>query len=309
MFPGQGSQSVGMGRAFYETFPAARTVYEEAEAILGYDIARLCFDGPADRLNLTEYTQPALLTASIAALRLLEPAGLEPLAVAGHSLGEYSAVVASGGLTFGDALSLVNKRGQYMAEAVPNGSGLVAAILGLSPEQVREACREASEVGIVAPANFNCPGQIVIAGEKAAVERAIECAKAKGCRKVVPLPVSVPVHTPLMQSAADRLAAELARVTWSDLAVPLVNNVEAKVLRRADEVQASFIRQLPSPVLWEDSIRTMSAMGVTTFIEVGPGAVLTGLIKRILPNAVTFNVCDPKSLETTMNALQVNRQA
>lgn len=308
VFPGQGSQSVGMGRAFYDASPAARQVYDEAAAVLGWDVAALCFEGPADRLNLTEYTQPALLTASVAALRLLEPAGIRPVAVAGHSLGEYSALVAAGGVTFGAAVALVQKRGRYMADAVPPGSGLVAAVLGLDGEAVKAACREAAAVGVVAAANFNCPGQVVIAGEKTAVERAIELAKAKGCRKALPLPVSVPVHTPLMQAAADRLAKDVAATAWSDLAVPLVNNAEARAIRRAAEVQASLIRQLPSSVLWEDSVRAMAAMGVKTFIEVGPGTVLTGLIKRILPEATTLNVQDPKSLEATLNALSVKRE-
>lgn len=307
VFPGQGSQSVGMGRALYEAYPAVRTIYEEASSVLGYDVAALCFEGPADRLNLTDYTQPALLTSSVAALRLLEPAGAKPLAVAGHSLGEYSAIVAAGGLAFRDAVWLVQKRGRYMAEAVPPGSGLVAAILGLTGDTVREICREASPVGVVAAANFNCPGQVVIAGEKTAVERAIELAKAKGSRKAIPLPVSVPVHTPLMRPAADRLAQDVARATWSDLTVPLVNNADAKPIRLAGEVRASLIRQLPSSVLWEDSIKTMEGLGVTTFIEVGPGTVLAGLIKRILPDAVTLNVHDPKSLEATLKALHMMR--
>jgi [acyl-carrier-protein] S-malonyltransferase len=294
-----------MGRAFCDAHPAVRTVYEEASAILGYDAAALCFDGPADRLNLTEYTQPALLTASIAAFRLLDPVGLRPTAVAGHSLGEYSALVAAGGLSFEAAVSLVQKRGRYMAEAVPSGSGLVAAILGLDGEAVKAACEEASAIGVAAAANFNCPGQVVIAGEKAAVERAIELAKARGCRKAIPLPVSVPVHTPLMQVAADRLAKDVAAAAWADLAVPLVNNADARALRTAAEVQASLIRQLPSPVLWEESIRVMSRMGVRTFVEVGPGTVLTGLIKRIVPDATTLNVQDPKSLDATLKALTV----
>ena len=305
VFPGQGSQSVGMGRALYEAHPLVRKVYKEAGTILGYDVAALCFDGPAELLNLTEYTQPALLTVSIAAFRLLEPLGLRPLAVAGHSLGEYSALVAAGGVTFGAAVSLVQKRAQYMAEAVSPGTGLVAAILGLSGEAVREVCQEASEIGMVTLANLNCPGQVVIAGEKAAVERAIELAKTKGCRKAIPLPVSVPVHTPLMQKAADRLAADVAATAWSDLGMPLVNNVDAKPLRRLAEVRDSLIRQLPSPVLWEDSVRVMWEMGVRTFIEVGPGTVLTGLAKRIVPEAVTLNVQDPKSLDATSKSLKV----
>ena len=309
VFPGQGSQSVGMGQALYKAQPVVRAVYEEAAAVLGYDVAALCFDGPAARLNLTEYTQPALLTASVAALRVLEPVGLRPVAVAGHSLGEYSALVAAGGVTFQAAVSLVQKRGRYMAEAVPAGSGQVVAVLGLSRDVIREVCREASARGVVAPANFNCPGQVVIAGEKAAVERATELARAKGSRKVIPLPVSVPVHTPLMQVAADRLAHDVAATTWSDLSVPLVNNADAKPLQLASEVQPSLVRQLPSPVLWEDSVRMMSEMGVTTFLEVGPGTVLTGLVKRIVPDAVTGNVHDPRSLEATMKTLSVRRDS
>ena len=309
VFPGQGSQSVGMGRALYEKHAVVRAVYEEAAAVLGYDVAALCFDGPADRLNLTEYTQPALLTASVAALRVLEPVGLRPVAVAGHSLGEYSALVAAGGVTFQAAVSLVQKRGRYMAEAVPAGSGQVVAVLGLSRDVIWEVCREASACGVVVPANFNCPGQVVIAGEKAAVERATELARAKGSRKVIPLPVSVPVHTPLMQVAADRLAHDVAATTWSDLSVPLVNNADAKPMQLASEVQPSLVRQLPSPVLWEDSVRMMSEMGVTTFLEVGPGTVLTGLVKRIVPDAVTGNVHDPRSLEATMKTLSVKRDS
>jgi [acyl-carrier-protein] S-malonyltransferase len=296
-----------MGREFYDASSAARKVYEEASALVGYDMAGLCFDGPADRLNLTEFTQPALLTTSIAALRALEPRGVRPRAVAGHSLGEYSALVAAGGLNFSTALSLVQKRGRYMAEAVPPASGLVVAILGMDVEVVRDACREASALGIVAPANFNCPGQIVIAGEKAAVERAVEVAKTKGCRKVIPLPVSVPVHTPLMRVAAERLAKDVKAAQWSDLEVPLINNAEAKALQRAADVQASLIRQLASPVRWEESVRVMSAMGVKTFVEVGPGTVLSGLVKRILPEAQTVNVQDPKSLESAMNRLLLHR--
>lgn len=304
VFPGQGSQSVGMGQAFYDAVPEVRQVYEEARAVLGYDVAALCFNGPAEKLNLTEYTQPALLTVSIAALRTFEPAAIRFLAVAGHSLGEYSALVSAGGLTFGTAVSLVQKRGRYMSEAVASGRGLVAAILGGSEQVVSEACREASTLGIVAPANFNCPSQIVIAGEKAAVERAIELMKAKGCRKAIPLPVSVPVHTPLMQTAADRLAHDLDQAVCSDLSVPLINNAEAKPIRDASEVKPSLIRQLPSPVLWEKSVKTMAALGVSTFIEVGPGTVLTGLIKRIISEANIFNVHDPASLEATLAGLK-----
>lgn len=298
-----------MGRGFYDAFPAVKAVYEEASSILGYDVAKLCFEGPVERLNLTEYTQPALLVSSAAALKALEPAGVSPLAVAGHSLGEYSAVFAAGGVSFRDAVSLVHKRGRYMAEAVPAGTGLVAALLGLSAEIVKAVCQEASAVGVVAAANFNSPGQVVIAGEKAAVERAIELAKSKGCKKAIPLPVSVPVHTPLMQGAADRLAAEFGSVAWRDLTVPLINNAEAVALQRSEDIRASLVRQLPSSVRWEESVQTMAKMGVTTFLEIGPGTVLTGLVKRILPGAVTANVHDPKSLEAALATVGANSQA
>jgi [acyl-carrier-protein] S-malonyltransferase len=304
VFPGQGSQSIGMGKALYEAFPALKAVYDEASSVLGYDSAALCFDGPAERLNLTEYTQPALLVSSIAALRALDSAGLTPVAVAGHSLGEYSALVAAGGVSFRDAVGLVQKRGRYMSEAVAPGTGQVAALLGLNADVVRDVCREASAAGVVAAANFNSPGQVVIAGEKAAVERAIELAKGKGCKKAIPLPVSVPVHTPLMQVAADRLSKDLAAVQWHDLKMPLINNAEAKPISRSAEIQPSLVRQLPASVLWEDSVQAMAKLGVTTFIEVGPGAVLTGLIKRILPDAKLLNVNDPKSLDVTVQALR-----
>ncbi|HET9575266.1 MAG TPA: ACP S-malonyltransferase, partial [Nitrospira sp.] len=297
------SQSVGMGKALCEAHPHLKQVYDEASTVLGYDVAALCFEGPAETLNLTEHTQPALLVSSIAALRALQPAGIKPVAVAGHSLGEYSALVAAGGLSYRDAVGIVQKRGRYMSEAVPAGTGLVAALLGLAADAVKEVCREAASAGVVQAANFNSPGQVVIAGEKAAVERAIEIAKTKGCKKAVPLPVSVPVHTPLMRKAADRLAKDLAAISWSDLLMPLINNAEAKQIVNAADIQPSLVRQLPSSVLWEDSVKAMGAMGVKTFVEVGPGAVLTGLIRRILPDAVTMNVNDPKSLDATRAAL------
>lgn len=303
VFPGQGSQSVGMGKALCDAYPDLRKVYDEASAVLGYDIAALCFNGPVETLNLTEHTQPALLVSSVAALRALQPGTITPAAVAGHSLGEYTALLAAGGLSYRDAVSIVQKRGRYMSEAVPAGTGSVAALLGLAADMVKEACREAGSVGVVQAANFNSPGQVVIAGEKAAVERAIEIAKTKGCKKAVPLPVSVPVHTPLMQRAADRLATDLASITWSDLRMPLINNAEAKPIVKAADIQPSLVRQLPSSVLWEDSVLAMAAMGIKTFVEIGPGTVLTGLIRRIIPEAATLNVNDPKSLEATRVSL------
>ncbi len=303
LFPGQGSQAVGMGQAWREAYPQLMALFEEANSILGYDLQALCFDGPAEQLNRTEYTQPALLVTSLIAWRALD-ARLQPSAVAGHSLGEYSAIVAAGGLSFPDAVALVHKRARYMERAVPSGSGLVVAILGLAGEVVKDICREAQSVGVVAAANFNSPGQVVIAGEKAAVERAIELAKVQGCRKSIPLPVSVPVHTSLMQPAADRLAPHVHAVQLSDLTVPLYNNVEARPLVRAEEVRRSLILQLPSPVLWEHTIRAMWEQGMRTFIEIGPGMVLTRVAKRIVLEAALHHIQDPESLEKTLTAIR-----
>jgi [acyl-carrier-protein] S-malonyltransferase len=292
-----------MGQAWREAYPQLMALFDEANSILGYDLQALCFEGPAEQLNRTEYTQPALLVTSLIAWRALD-VRIHPSAVAGHSLGEYSAIVAAGGLSFPDAVDLVRKRARYMAEAVPSGSGLVVAILGLAGEVVQEICRVAQSVGVVAAANFNSPGQVVIAGEKAAVERAIELAKAQGCRRAVPLPVSVPVHSPLMQPAADRLAPHVHAVPLSDLTVPLFNNVEARPLVRADEVRRSLIRQLPSSVLWEQTIHAMWQKGIRTFIEIGPGTVLTGLAKRIVPEAELLNIQGPESLEKTLTTIR-----
>ncbi len=303
IFPGQGSQAVGMGQEFYEHEPDAKAMFDKAGHVLGYDVAALCLKGPVEQLNLTEYTQPALLTVSAVALRLLGRAGIQPCAVAGHSLGEYTAVLAAAGVVFEDAVALVRNRGRYMQEAVEAGRGLVCAVLGMERPAVEEVCQAASSLGVVAPANFNAPGQIVIAGEKAAVEEAVRLAKAKGCRKVIPLPVSVPVHTSLMQSAADRLAADVARVPMKDLTVPLINNVEARSIRSAAEVRTSLIRQLASSVLWEESVRALVRMGMHTLVEVGPGKVLSGLARRIAPELRLLNVQDPPSLAATVAAL------
>ena len=303
IFPGQGSQVVGMGQAFVENQPDLRKFYVDASAILGYDLAALCFEGPLEQLNNTEFTQPALLVTSIVALQALGSA-LQPAVVAGHSLGEYSALVSAGGIGFQDAVQLVQNRAKFMAEAVPSDRGLVAAVLGLAPQEVKQACEEAQSEGVVSAANFNAPGQVVIAGEKVAVERAIECAKAKGCRRAMLLPVSVPVHTVLMKPAADRLAPFVESVSLSDLRVPLINNAEAKPLVKAADIRGSLIQQLPSSVLWEQSIRVMGEMGVTTFVEVGPGTVLTGLVKRILPDAILCNVHNPESMQKTLATLK-----
>ncbi len=297
LFPGQGSQSVGMGKVLYEKNGRISTLYQEAERVLGYDVGTLCFEGPAERLNQTEFTQPALLVTSIAAFQLVKDGPIIPAAVAGHSMGEYTALVAAGAIGFSDAVGLVQKRGQYMADAVSPGSGLVAAILGLSQEAVSEVCKEAEPFGIVAPANMNSPEQTVIAGEKFAVERALEVAKTRGAKRVKVLPVSVPVHTPLMQPAADRLKKDIDALDWSDLTVPLINNVEARALQSAADVRMSLVKQLPSSVRWQETIRAMWGMGITHFVEIGPGKVLTGLVKRIVPEAETWNISDQESYE------------
>jgi [acyl-carrier-protein] S-malonyltransferase len=303
IFPGQGSQYAGMAKEFIENFEESRAVFGTASSALGYDLAELCMHGPVEKLNLTENTQPAILAASIAILKPIERRGLFAGAAAGHSLGEYTAITAAGGLALKDSIALVQKRGRYMQEAVPAGTGLMAAILGMEREAVEKTCHEAAKNGIVAPANYNSPGQIVIAGEKKAVEKAMELAKAAGAKKVIPLAVSVPSHCAMMKQAGERLAQELEKTTISDLRIPIVNNAEAKFLQKASELRPSLIRQISSPLYWEDSIRTMTADGFDTFIEIGPGKVLSGLVKRIAREAKVLNVEDMKSMEDTMVAL------
>src|SRR3990172_7775483 len=303
IFPGQGSQYVGMAKEFIENFSESREVFDLASGLLGYDLAQFCMDGPAEKLNLTENTQPAILAASIAILRPLERRGLSAAAAAGHSLGEYTAITAAGGFALTDAIALVRKRGRYMQESVPEGTGLMAAILGMERQDVEKTCHEAAKNGIVAPANYNSPGQIVIAGEKKAVEKAMELAKAAGAKKVIPLAVSVPSHCAMMKQAGERLAQELETVTINDLRIPIVNNAEAKFLRKASELRPSLIKQISSPLYWEDSIRNMAADGFDTFIEIGPGKVLSGLVKRIAKDAKVLNVEDMKSMDETLSAL------
>ncbi len=303
IFPGQGSQYVGMAKEFIENHSAAKEAFDVASGVLGYDLAQLCSHGPAERLNLTENTQPAVLTTSIAILRVLESKGLAAGAAAGHSLGEYTAITAAGGLALRDVVGLVQKRGRYMQEAVPAGVGLMAAILGMERADVEKTCLEAAKNGIVAPANYNSPGQIVIAGERKAVEKAMELAKAGGAKKVVPLAVSVPSHCMMMKQAGERLAKELDAVTLSDLRIPIVNNADAKFLRTAAEIKSSLIRQISSSLYWEDSINRMTSDGFATFVEIGPGRVLSGLVKRIAKDARILNVEDLKSMNETLAAL------
>jgi [acyl-carrier-protein] S-malonyltransferase len=304
VFPGQGSQQVGMGKDLYECFDYVKALYAEASETLGYDVAKLSFEGPAEELNQTMRTQPCLLTASIAAFKALSSQGVEPSALAGHSLGEYSALVAAGCMSFRDALRVTEARGRLMQEAVPEGKGLMAAVLGLDREKVDGACR-AVKSGYVAAANYNCPGQIVISGERQAVQEAMELLKEAGAKRVVALPVSVPSHCRLMEGASKALSEVLfsGDIAMKEPRVPLVSNADAAFLGTVDEIRSALVRQLSSPVLWEDSVNAMKASGVDTFIEVGPGRVLSGLVKRIAPEVKILNVEDRASLEKTLKEL------
>jgi [acyl-carrier-protein] S-malonyltransferase len=300
IFPGQGSQYAGMGREFYTRYPEARAVFAEADQALGFSITDLCFTGPAEELNQTVNTQPAVLAASLACLAVLTRAGLKPAAVAGHSLGEYTALVAAGSLSCADAVRLVQKRGRYMQEAVPVGQGGMAAVMGLSAAELEAICRQASAAGVVEAVNFNCPGQVVIAGETAALQEALALAKKAGARRCVMLAVSAPFHSTLMQPAGEKLAAGLTSVLISDPVIPVVANVNADFVRNADEVRKALIQQVYNPVRWEESILRLAGAGIGTFIEVGPGRVLSGLVKKICRGAEVLNVEDQESLKEVL---------
>ncbi len=303
VFPGQGSQYVGMGKEIYENFGMAREIFKEASDVLGYDLTGLCFNGPAEELNKTFRTQPCILTVSIALYRVLFSKGIRPSVVAGHSLGEYSALVAAEVLSFGDAVKLTEKRGQFMQEAVLEGKGLMAAILGLERNKVDEICR-LLKTGYASPANYNCPGQIVIAGEKTAVEEAINLCKEAGAKRAMPLSVSVPSHCALMNNASQRLSELLDKLEFKNPVIPIVNNADARFLDNAESIKTSLVRQISTPLLWEDSIIAIADSGIDIFVEVGPGKVLSGLIKRIVPEATVLNVEDLKSLEKTLSQIQ-----
>ena len=281
LFPGQGSQYAGMGKTLADAYPAARLVFETADRALGFSIARLCVEGSEEDLKLTENTQPALLTVSTAAYAVLRELGIRPDYVAGHSLGEYSALVAAGSLRFTDALLLVRKRGRFMQEAVPPGQGAMAALLRLPPSQLEEVLREAAQGEVVTAANLNAPDQVVIAGHAGAVQRAIELAKAAGARRAVPLPVSAPFHCPLMKPAQERMIPDLDATAFDDLDWPLINNWQAREVHTGLEARRGLIEQIPNTVRWEESIRYLAAQGVDRFFEVGPGGVLTGLLRSI----------------------------
>ncbi len=309
VFPGQGSQQVGMGRALALAFPESREAFAEADAALGFPLSRLCFEGPEAELQLTANTQPAILAASIAALRPLLARSVRPDWVAGHSLGEYSALVAASSLPLADALRTVRRRGQYMQEAVPVGTGAMAAILGLELAKVEAACQEAAQGEVVSPANVNSPGQVVIAGHAGAVERASALCKAKGARRAMPLPVSAPFHCALMQEAQDRLAPELVALAFADPEPPLVNNVDAEVVRDGAACRAGLVRQVSGTVRWQEAVERLVREGVTTFVEVGPGHVLGGLVKKIAKETRVLHVNDPGSLEATVAALHAGAEA
>jgi [acyl-carrier-protein] S-malonyltransferase len=303
VFPGQGSQAVGMGRAFCEASPAAKAVFAEANDALGLDLTRVMFEGPESELALTANTQPAVLTVSVAAAAMAREQGLRPALAAGHSLGEYSALVVAGALSFADAVRLVRRRGEFMQKAVPVGTGAMAAIMGLDLRLVEKVCVEAADGQVVAVANVNAPQQIVIAGHRAAVERAVALAAERGGRKSVLLPVSAPFHCALMMPAADRLAGELDPVAVADPRLPVIRNVDASVTRAAADVKPALLAQVANPVRWTDCVVRLADEGATSFVELGPGRVLTGLLRRILDGARGYAVEDPAGLDKARQAI------
>ena len=302
LFPGQGSQAVGMGKAFYESSAGAKAVFEEANDALGFDLARLAFEGPESELALTANTQPAVLTASVAAAAACAECGLRPALAAGHSLGEYSALVVAGALRFADAVRIVRKRGEFMQEAVPVGTGAMAAIMGIELSAVETICADAAHGEVVEIANMNSALQIVIAGHRTAVERAVALATERGGKMSVMLPVSAPFHCSLMAPAGTRLARELEAAAVTDPTVPVVRNVDAGVTRKAEDVRPFLLRQVASPVRWTECVQKLAAEGATAFVEVGPGRVLSGLLRRIVTGARGQSIEDPAGLEKALSA-------
>jgi [acyl-carrier-protein] S-malonyltransferase len=303
LFPGQGSQAVGMGKDLFERFPVARKTFEEADQALGKKLSHLCFEGPEEQLRLTENTQPAILTVSVAAWRVLEEKGIKPGFVAGHSLGEYSAHVAAGTISFADAVRTVRNRGMYMQEAVPVGTGVMAAILGMSLDAVGAVCGDAAQGQVCEPANINSPEQIVISGHAAAVERAVKLAQERGAKRAILLPVSAPFHCSLMKPAQERLALDLQKLTFAAPKIPVVCNVYAKPVEDAESSREALVRQVTGSVNWSDSMQLLVARGVQMLIEVGPGKVLCGLMRQIDRSRKCLNVEDEASLQKTMEYL------
>ncbi|MCI7613332.1 MAG: ACP S-malonyltransferase [Selenomonadaceae bacterium] len=301
VFPGQGAQKVGMGKDFFDNYDVAKKMFKEADEALGYSIMKMCFEGPEEDLKLTANTQPAILTISCIANEILKENGVQPEITGGHSLGEYSALVAAGVLQFQDAVALVHKRGAYMQEAVPVGEGGMAAIIGVDREKIVEICQSVSAESPVQAVNFNCPGQIVIAGATRGVELAVEELKAAGAKKAVILPVSAPFHSTLMQPAAEKLAVELDKVTLSDAKIPVVANVNAQILTKAEDIKASLVAQAASPVLWEDCVAKMKEFGADVLLEAGPGKTLCGFNRRIDKSIKSLNVEDVESLEKSLD--------
>src|SRR5438105_6012544 len=300
LFPGQGSQTIGMGKDLAEKFPVARQTFEEADDALGYQLSKLCFEGPEDQLRLTEITQPAILTASIAALRVLDEKGIKAAFVAGHSLGEYSAHVAAGTITFADAVRTVRNRGKYMQEAVPVGVGAMAAILGMDLEKVTAVCNDASQGEVCEPANINSPEQIVISGHASAVERAAKLAEERGAKRAKLLPVSAPFHCSLMKPAQDQLAKDLLAISFQTPDVPVVCNVDAAAVEDAERSRDALLRQVTGSVKWEQSMRLLISKGIQTFVEVGQGKVLCGLMRQIDRSKTCLNAGDEASIEKTV---------
>lgn len=301
VFPGQGAQKVGMGKDFYDNYDVAKKMFKEADEALGYSIMKMCFEGPEEDLKLTANTQPAILTISCIANEILKENGIQPEITGGHSLGEYSALVAAGVLNFQDAVALVHKRGSYMQEAVPVGEGGMAAIIGVDRDKIVEVCQQVSAESPVQAVNFNCPGQIVIAGATKGVELAVEELKAAGAKKAVILPVSAPFHSILMKPAAEKLAVELDKVTISDAKIPVVANVSAEILTKAEDIKASLVAQAASPVLWEDCVARMKEFGADVLLEAGPGKTLCGFNRRIDKTITSLNVEDVASLEKSLD--------
>lgn len=307
VFPGQGSQYSGMGKELAEKYAVAKSVFDEADKALGFSISKLCFEGTEDELKLTANTQPAILTVSVAASRVLSEKGLEPDFVAGHSLGEYSALVAAGSLKFADAVRLVRKRGTYMQEAVPQGVGAMAAIMGLSHAVVADVCKRAADGEVCAPANLNSPEQTVISGHAGAIKRAVELASQAGAKRAVILQVSAPFHSALMTPIQEKFEQDLRGVEFSNLSVPLATNVDADTITTGSEAREALVRQLSMPVRWEESVRLLIDEGVNTFVEVGPSRVLTGLLRQIERSAGALNVEDEKSLAATVEKIGAAR--